>query len=122
MIDEKEFREKYEEKLKDFGFKYAFSEDQGENIAIQYETEDYKDPEKWVVLLFRMNKETGKINEVYAFHNIKGRDIVESNYILFDKLFDALNASYEKGKGFSVKKFIHNHNLLKEVIKWKMKK
>ena len=107
-MNEKDFREKYEEKLNEFGFKYAFSEDQGENIAIQYEAEDYKDPEKWVVLLFRMNKETGKINEVYAFHNIKGKDIVKSNYIPFDELFDVLNASYEKGKGFSVKKFIHN--------------
>jgi len=107
-MDEREFREKYEKKLNEFGFKYALREDQGEKIAIHYEAEDYKDPEKWVVLLFRINKETGEIEEVFAFHNIKEKDIVKSNYIPLNELFDVLNASYEKGKGFSVKKFIAN--------------
>jgi len=106
-MNEKEFREEYDEKLKEFGFKYAFSEDQGDETAIQYEAGDYKNPEKWIVLLFRINKETGKIY-VFAIHYIKEREIFESSYIPLNKLFDVLNASYEKGKGISVKKFIDN--------------
>jgi len=106
-MNEKEFRNEYDEKMNEFGFKYALSEDQGDEIAIHYETKDYENPEKWVVLIFRVNKKTGKIY-VYAFNYIKERDIVKSYNIPLNELFDVLNASYEKGKGLSVKKFIDN--------------
>jgi len=102
-----EFRKRYDGKLKEFGFKYSFSDDQGKDFAIEYEAEDYENPEKWIVLLFRLNKETGEIY-VFAFHYIKEREIFSSNYIPLNELFDVLKASYEKGKGFSVKKFIDN--------------
>jgi len=106
-MDENDFRKEYDGKLKEFGFKYVLSKDQGDEIAIHYEAEDYANPEKWVVLIFRLNKETGKIY-VFAFHYIKSREIVKSSYIPLNELFDVLKASYEKGKGFSVKNFIDN--------------
>lgn len=102
-----EFREKYDERLNEFGFKYVLSKDQEDETAIHYEAEDYANPKKWIVLIFRLNKETGKIY-VYAIHYIKEREIFKSSYIPLNELFDVLNASYEKGKGISVKKFIDN--------------
>ena len=107
MNVEDDFKKKYDGKLKEFGFEYALTEDQGDEIAFHYEAKDYEDPEKWLVLLFRIDKETGKIDEMYSFHNVKREDFVKSNYIpSLNDLFDVLKASYEKGKGLSVKNFI----------------
>jgi len=103
-MDEKEIREKYDDQLNKFGFKYDFIRDYEYEIAIHYKAKDYENPEKSVYLLFRINKETGKIY-VYAIYYIKQ---FESYKIPLNELFDVLNASYEKGKGFSVKKFIDN--------------
>jgi len=106
-LDEKEFREKFDKKLNEFGFKYALSEDREDEIIIHYEAEDFEDKEKSIVLVFNINKKTGKIY-VTAINYIKEKDLFKSYGISLDELFDVLKASYEKGKGFSVKKFIDN--------------
>ena len=114
-LNEKEFREKFDKKLNEFGFKYALSEDREDEIIIHYEAEDFEDKEKSIVLVFDINKKAGKIY-VTAINYIKERDIFKSYGISLNDLFDVLKASYEKGKGFSVKKFIDN--LVDRWIRW----
>jgi len=106
-MDEKELRKEYDEKLNEFGFKYALTINQEKEIIMHYEAEDYENPNKRVVLVFGINRETGKTGVSAIFSN-GNDDTLRSYGISFDELFDVLNASYEKGKGLSVKKFIDN--------------
>jgi len=106
-MNEKEFREEYDGKLNEFGFKYALTIKQEKEIIIHYEAEDYENPNKIVVLVFGINKKTGKIG-VSAIFSHENDVTLRSYGIPLNELFDVLNASYEKGKGISVKKFIDN--------------